>query len=122
MDEDDETPVSLSECLDYLERIEREVARTPMLVPPPEGVAHFLATRCGPEAVAALGSRLVERGDGDREWRTKALVLYLGQVDDPAAAETLQRFAAATQRDDYRDLAGRTLVAIADRKSGKHEV
>jgi hypothetical protein len=124
MDEEEEEPriVSLSECLGYFDRVEQEMAETPALVPRPEGVAHFLATHCGPEVVAELGSRLVALGDSDPAWKTKAVVLFLGQADDPAAADALQRFAAATPREDYRELAGRSLLAINERRGGRPEV
>lgn len=113
---------SESECLAYLERIEREVARTPAMVPPPEGVANYLATHCGPEIAATLASRLVELGDQEPAWKTKATILYLAQVDEPAAAEALQRFAAATPREDYRELAAGSMAAVAARQGGKPQV
>ena len=102
---------SESECLAWFERIEQEVAGTPMMVPPPEGVANYLARHCGPEIAAVLAARLVERGDQEPDWRTKAEILYLGRVDDPAAADALLRFASATANDDQRVLAARSLVA-----------
>lgn len=103
-----------SDCLAWFERIEQEVAETPMMVPPPEGVANYLARHCGPGVAAVLASRLVELGDQEPDWRTKAEILYLARVDDPVAADALLRFASATAHDDQRELAARSLVALGN--------
>jgi len=95
----------IAECLAYLEAVERKMARTPAKVPPPEGVANYLLQHFGEAVVALFADYLVGQGDQGPGWKTQAAILYLGRVSDPAAAEALQRFAAATARDDYRELA-----------------
>ncbi|MES1241724.1 MAG: hypothetical protein ABUT39_08915 [Acidobacteriota bacterium] len=112
----------VAECLAYLEQVERKMASTPIKVPPPEGVANYLEQHFGAAVAGLLAEYLVEQGDGGPGWKTLAAILYLGRVDDPVAEEALQRFAAATHIEDYRELAGDTLVALADRRGGRPQV
>lgn len=96
--------------LEYFERAEQRAAETILGKPPPLPVANYLVQHFGAAAAPLLASYLVKLGDAWPDWRTLGAVLYLARAPSPAAPPALARFAATTQRDQYRQASLEALV------------
>lgn len=101
-------------CLDYLEKAQHRAAHTPMGSPPPEAVASYLVQHFADQVATLLGVYLVKLGPVWPEWKTLAVILYLGRLTGAAAADPLIRLLASAPREHIRNLAVQSLVAVGD--------
>jgi hypothetical protein len=100
-------------ALEYLDAIERRLAKTPVGNPPPVGVAAELADRFGPRAAECLALRLVKETDWPH-WRVMGVLFYLRDQRVPATTSGLVRFAATTPNEAWQKAAVEAIEAIQD--------
>lgn len=91
-------------ALDYLDGLPKRLARTPVTMPPPSGVAVELKNRFGGRVAELLAMRLVKGTDWPR-WRAEAVVLYLQDQALTSTTAPLIRFASETKDSLLRDAA-----------------
>lgn len=105
-----------AECqaaLEFLDSLERRLAKTPVGNPPPVGVAAELDDRFGPRVAECLALRLVKENDWPH-WRVMGTVLYLRDQKVPATTSALVRFAALTPNPAWQKGAVEAIAAIQD--------
>lgn len=100
-------------ALDYLDNLPRRLARTPVTMPPPTGVATELKERFGDRAAEFLSMRLVKGTDWPR-WRALGVILYLQDQRLTTTTAPLIRFAADTKDDSLRKAAIDAIKKIHD--------
>ena len=105
---------SFQACFDYFEKAEQRAAQTPMGTPPPEGVANYLVQNLGDSVASLLGVYLVKLDQVWPFWKILGTILYLGQLDSAASADTLIWFLSTTANEHYRKLAVQSLVAVGN--------
>lgn len=106
------------EALEYLEALERRLAKTPVGSPPPVGVAAELDDRFGPRAAECLALRLVKELDWPH-WRVMGVLFYLRDQRVPETTSALVRFVALTAEDGWRKAAVEAIQAIQDPELGR---
>jgi len=99
-------------ALGYLDYIPRYIEKTPVLTPPPDGVAAYLSKHFQGRVTKLLTLRLLKE-DWPR-WRVFGVLLYLKEQKDRATTEGLIRFAVETPNDEWRKFAVETIQAIGD--------
>ena len=101
-------------CLDYFDQVEHRAAQTPMGQPPPESVAIYLVQNFDDTISSLLGVYLVKLSDVWPAWKTLGVILYLGELNSTASADSLIRFISYTTNDHYRKFAVQSLVGVGD--------
>lgn len=100
-------------ALDYLDGLPKRLARTPVTMPPPDGVAIELKNRFGGRVAEVLAMRLVKGTDWPR-WRSLAVILYLQDQALPSTTAPLIRFASDTNDDTLRNAAVEAIKSVHD--------
>ena len=101
-------------ALDYLDYIPKRLARTPVGLPPPRGVAAELADRFDGRVADFLALRLVKGTDWP-DWQVMGVLLYLTDQHLISPTAALVRFAAETKNEGWRKAAIEAIRAARDR-------
>ena len=102
-----------SEALEYLQALERRLAKTPVGSPPPVAVATELDDRFGPRVAECLALRLVKELDWPH-WRVMGVLFYLRDQQVAETTSALLRFGTLTSNDAWRQAAVEAIQAIQD--------
>lgn len=101
------------DTLDYLDYLPNRLARTPITVPPPSGVAAYLTLHFEGRVADFLSVRLVKGTDWEY-WRVAGVLFYLKEQARPSTTEPLLRFAVETKDDELRGWAIEAITASND--------
>jgi hypothetical protein len=102
------------EALDYLDRLTKRLARTPVTKPPPTGVAAELNERFGDRVIDFLAVRLLKERDDWPDWKVGTVLFYLKDQKSSAITALLLRFGAETTDARYRTATVDVVKALND--------
>ena len=101
------------QALDFLEALPKRLAKTPVGMPPPTGVAADLAERFGSRIAGLIAVRLVKESPAPH-WRVLTYVFYLESQALPETTPALIRFAAESENPKWRSAAIQAISKIRD--------
>lgn len=103
----------IDDTLSYLEQLPAEIAKTPVPVPPPTGVAAQLESDYG-QSPANLLALYLAKDVPMPDWQIWATLFYLKSLKQSSTNPALIRFVDNTEKEDWQELALETLKSSKD--------